>query len=73
LERRRRRFARYRGPVLVVWGRHDRFVPVRATARVPAVYPQAEVAILDGSAHLPMVEEPRTVGALVRAFLRDER
>jgi pimeloyl-ACP methyl ester carboxylesterase len=70
LRAQQQRFARYRGPVLVVWGRGDRFLPVAAAARVPAIYPQAEIAILDGSAHLPMVEEPRAVGALLRAFLR---
>lgn len=68
-----RRFARFGGPVLVVWGRHDRYVPVAGARRIPSVYPQAEVAILEGSGHLPMVEEPRAVGSLLRAFLNGPR
>ncbi len=64
------RFARYTGPVLCAWGRHDRYIPVRALAAVRRVYPQATVLVLERSAHLPAVEEPRALASALDAFLR---
>jgi len=61
------RLGRYRGPVLLFWGRHDRYVPIRALASAQRVYPQAQVTVLEHSAHLPNVEEPTSIVARIRA------
>jgi pimeloyl-ACP methyl ester carboxylesterase len=62
-------FARYHGPVLCAWGARDRFTPPRGLRDVVRVYPHAQTLVLSKSAHQPMIEEPVTLGAAVRAFL----
>jgi pimeloyl-ACP methyl ester carboxylesterase len=47
---------RYRGPVLVVWGREDAVLPISHLADAKAVYPQAEVHVIERCGHLPMIE-----------------
>ncbi|HMD01779.1 MAG TPA: alpha/beta fold hydrolase [Candidatus Baltobacteraceae bacterium] len=61
------KLTRYRGPVLLMWGRHDRYVPLRALAAARSVYPQAAVAILERCGHCPSLEFPREVAASLRA------
>ena len=48
--------ARYRGPVLVVWGREDAVLPISHLQDSKAVFPQAEVRVIERCGHLPMVE-----------------
>jgi pimeloyl-ACP methyl ester carboxylesterase len=48
--------ARYSGPVLVVWGREDAVLPISHLADAKAVFPQAEVRIIERCGHLPMIE-----------------
>jgi pimeloyl-ACP methyl ester carboxylesterase len=48
--------SRYRGPVLVLWGREDRVLPLSHLAGAKAVYPQVEVHVIDRCGHLPMIE-----------------
>ncbi len=64
------RFARFAGPVLCAWGRHDRYIPVAALAGVRRVYPHAATLILERSAHLPMLEQPAELADTLNAFLR---
>ncbi len=45
-------------PALVVWGKEDRALNYQAGATYKAKMPQAEVIIMDGIGHLPMVEAP---------------
>jgi pimeloyl-ACP methyl ester carboxylesterase len=63
------RLARYRGPALIAWGRHDRFIPIKALANARRVYPQAAVEILERSGHIAMVEEPQRVAVALRTLL----
>lgn len=65
----RAHLARYDGPVFCAWGVHDRYIPVAALREVVRVYPQAQTFLLQGSAHLPMIEEPALLGAALREFL----
>ncbi len=51
------RASRYRGPVLVVWGREDPVLPIRHLEDVSSLLPQAEVRIIERCGHLPMVEQ----------------
>lgn len=52
------RAPRYAGPVLVVWGREDRVLPVTHVAAIQQVVPRADVRIIDQCGHLPMAERP---------------
>ncbi|MDB5071810.1 MAG: alpha/beta hydrolase [Candidatus Eremiobacteraeota bacterium] len=61
-------FARYTGPVFCAWGKHDRYIPIAALRDVTRVYPHATTIVLARSGHLPMLEEPETLGAALRAF-----
>jgi len=70
LRRVQQRWSRYAGPVLVAFGRHDRFLPPRASLTAARrIYPQAQCTVFERSAHLPMVEEAPAFGARLRAFL----
>jgi pimeloyl-ACP methyl ester carboxylesterase len=62
-------YARYDGPVLCAWGRHDRYLPIAALDVVRRVYPQARTLVLEHSAHLAMVEEPDALAGPLREFL----
>lgn len=53
-------------PALVIWGRHDPYVPVEQAERQRETFPSAEMVILDGSGHWPFADDPEaTAGALV--------
>ena len=57
-------------PVLVIWGKHDPYVPVELAERQREVFPDAQIVILDESGHWPFADDPeRVVGAVV-PFLR---
>jgi len=51
-----------------VWGRNDRFIPVRALAGARAVYPNARVLEIDRCGHCPSIEYPARVAAAMRAL-----
>jgi pimeloyl-ACP methyl ester carboxylesterase len=62
------RLAAWRGPALLIWGRQDRFIPVRALAGARAVYPDAEVLEIERCGHCPSIEYPERVVAAMRAL-----
>lgn len=63
------RLARLRAPVLALFGEGDRLVaPLRP--RVEALLPGARTAVVRGSGHLPMVEQPEQTLAELEPFLR---
>ena len=55
------RFARWRGPTLIVWGKHDRYIPIRALKETRRVYPKADVLEIERCGHCPNVEFPQLV------------
>jgi len=57
------------GPTLIVWGREDRYVPLRALRDTKAVYPGAESVIFERAGHVVMADKPAECGAALRAFL----
>ncbi len=59
------RLARYRGPVLLGWGRHDRYVPIGALENARKVYPHADAVVFEHSGHCPNVEEPKLLAAQI--------
>jgi pimeloyl-ACP methyl ester carboxylesterase len=56
-------------PVLVVWGTHDRVIPVEHAELVRAALPQADVVLLDGIGHTPHLSQPAYVGERLAAWV----
>ena len=56
--------------VLVVWGRHDPYIPVRLAERQREIFLGAQVVILEESGHWPFADNPEGVAAAVLPFLR---
>ncbi|UAJ09657.1 alpha/beta hydrolase [Polymorphobacter megasporae] len=61
--------ARIDAPVLILWGRDDRFIPVASAAYFAANLPQSRTIIYDGIGHLPMEEMPDRSAADVGGFI----
>ncbi len=57
-------------PVLVIWGREDRLVPLRRSERLLRRIPHARLHVIDGCGHLPMLEQPTAFNRAVAGFLR---
>jgi pimeloyl-ACP methyl ester carboxylesterase len=67
----KKRIHRVGAPTLIVWGTHDRIVaPVYATEFAGRIA-HARVELVEGAGHLPHLEQPEPVAALVRAFLAE--
>src|SRR5436305_7306301 len=61
--------ARVTAPVLMISGNEDRVNPIEKNAAMLAkAMPKAKLEILEGVGHLPEVEAPEKVNALLRAF-----
>lgn len=55
-------------PALVVWGRHDPYIPVAVAERQVEVFPSVETVLLDAG-HWPFVTHADEVEAAVTSFL----
>ncbi|MDQ3577848.1 MAG: alpha/beta hydrolase [Actinomycetota bacterium] len=58
-------------PTLVVVGRDDEFTPVRDARLIQERVPGAELAIIEGAAHMPNLERPAEFNAVLRTFLEN--
>jgi pimeloyl-ACP methyl ester carboxylesterase len=56
-------------PTLVIWGRHDPYLPVALAGRQREAFPHARVEILDSSGHWPFIDDPERTERLVLEFL----
>jgi len=56
-------------PTLIVWGREDRLIPVRAAASYERRIPGSRVEIIERTGHLAMLERPVEFNALLDEFL----
>lgn len=61
----------YSGPVLIVWGREDRVLRPAEAEAVRDLAPRAELRMIEGAGHLPMIERPEEFQAIVLPFLDD--
>jgi pimeloyl-ACP methyl ester carboxylesterase len=52
------RAPRYGGPVLIIWGREDRVLPVSHLDELRGVLPRAEVHVIERCGHIAMAERP---------------
>lgn len=59
-----------RCPTLIVWGEHDRVIPVSNAYRFAELIPGAQTKIMAESSHLPMIEQPEEFNAALSAFLQ---
>ena len=62
------RLARYTGPALVVWGDDDRVLPPAHAAAWSELL-AAEVATIEEAGHLPHIEQPDRVAAVIADWL----
>jgi pimeloyl-ACP methyl ester carboxylesterase len=56
-------------PVLLVWGDHDRTIPVAHAKRAAKLIPNCQLEILHGCGHYPALQCPEEVAGLVERFL----
>ena len=60
-------------PVLAVWGRHDRLVPLSDALALLERMGSAELRIVEGAGHSPQLERPKAFLDAVMGFLEDDR
>ncbi len=58
-------------PALVIWGDGDKFLPLRY-AEIQKSYFDAEVHLVPGAGHWPMIDEPARVRELTLPFLKKQ-
>jgi len=63
------RYATIDVPTLIVWGRHDRIVPVAIAERLNQAIPGSRLIIVDDCGHVPHEELPQQVRAPLDEFL----
>lgn len=56
-------------PALVLWGAHDPYLPVRYAQQQRETFARAEVVVLPGSGHWPMLDDPVALEQPVLRFL----
>ena len=59
-------------PTLLLWGRHDRVVPLDVAERLLAALPRAELEVMEDCGHIPSEEWPKESLEIVKKFLRVE-
>lgn len=59
-------------PTLVLWGAADAIMPVSLGERLAAALPEGRLRVLDGSGHLPPIEQPGETAAIVGEWLDAE-
>ena len=66
-----RSYALRRFPTLVLWGTRDRMIPAHHASAALASNPGAEVALLDGTGHLPHLTRAGLVAERLSSFIND--
>ncbi|MHB8452449.1 MAG: alpha/beta fold hydrolase [Mycobacteriales bacterium] len=62
-----------RGPVLLIWGRHDRLVPVSVASRAASAFRGSHLVIFDDAGHVAQMEKPEETAEVISAFLDEAR
>jgi pimeloyl-ACP methyl ester carboxylesterase len=57
------------GPALIIWGQHDRFLPLSAGEDLHRAIPNSRLIVIPDTGHLPMWERPDEVNRLITEFL----
>lgn len=58
-------------PTLLVWGTLDALTPLRDGEYMNAHIPNARMLVVDGAAHMPMVDQPERFNTEVLGFLQE--
>lgn len=58
-------------PTLLLWGDHDRVVPLSVGQRLEEILPRARLEVLEDCGHMPQEELPRESLERVRSFLAE--
>jgi pimeloyl-ACP methyl ester carboxylesterase len=56
----------------VVWGAHDRFLPVEQAELQKESFPSAEVVVFEDSGHWPYLDNPERAAKVIVPFLNRE-
>ncbi|WP_162907480.1 alpha/beta fold hydrolase [Allorhizocola rhizosphaerae] len=56
-------------PTAIIWGEGDATVPVRHARRLARLIPGARLAVVRGTGHLPQLEAPQRVAAIIAAHI----
>lgn len=56
-------------PTLLLWGRHDRVVPLHVGQRLVRDLPKARMEVIEQTGHVPMEEKPRNVYDHITSFV----
>lgn len=59
-------------PALVLWGEHDRWIPIERGEELARRIPNARFAVVRSAGHLPLEEQPVDTARMLLAFLRPE-
>jgi pimeloyl-ACP methyl ester carboxylesterase len=59
-------------PTLLLWGRHDRVVPLDVAERLLTALPNAQLEVMEDCGHVPSEEVPKESLEIVLKFLRGE-
>jgi pimeloyl-ACP methyl ester carboxylesterase len=59
-------------PVLLIWGREDRVVPISVGERLADELPDARLVVFEAIGHVPIEEIPAEVVAEIRDFFEDQ-
>jgi pimeloyl-ACP methyl ester carboxylesterase len=66
----RQSLADLRQPLLLVWGRQDRLLPLSHSKRIVRQVTHTRLAVVERCGHIPMLERPEEFNRLVGEFLR---
>ncbi|MGE6378584.1 alpha/beta fold hydrolase [Peribacillus muralis] len=58
-------------PCLLIWGRHDRVVPLSIGQRLHDDLPNSELVVIEDSGHLLPEERPTEIYQLIKGFLKE--
>jgi len=58
-----------RVPTLILWGRHDRMIPVEHAFAAHEAIPRSQLVIFEDSGHFPQAEEPQRFVEVVSGFV----
>jgi pimeloyl-ACP methyl ester carboxylesterase len=72
LEQLSARFVEIDVPTLLMWGRHDRVVPLSVGERLLEELPNATLEVMEECGHLPPEEVPKDSLKIVESFLRGD-
>lgn len=63
------RYKTIRVPVLIIWGKEDKVVPLKVGRKFKRDIPDSELVIIPKCGHIPQEEEPQETKRIINAFL----